>query len=329
MKETVSDAKMAAPARAALAVESREVSHWFGAKRVLNQVNLKILRGQFLSVVGPSGCGKSTLLRAIVGTHLPCEGEILLYPSGQAEGKPVRGPGRDRGIVYQRYSLFPFLTALENVAIGPSLDETQFLFRLLRYPQWRKIRKRHEAEAAAFLEKVKLGDAMHLYPHEMSGGMCQRVAIAQAMIMKPEIILLDEPFGALDESTREELQGMLLDLYAENQSARARGEAPPHTLMIVTHELNEAIYVGDRVVGLSQYWDWRSEGHERCPGATVVYDKPAPVFSVKSGRDFERFTDQREEIRRIVFEPEPPSDRHQHVVYWKQAADGLLPGVQL
>jgi NitT/TauT family transport system ATP-binding protein len=150
--------------------------------------------------------------------------------------------------------------------------------------------------------------------------MRQRVALAQAMIMKPEIILLDEPFGALDEATREDLQQMLLDLYAENQDALARGLPPPYTLIIVTHELNEAIYVGDRVVGLSQYWDWRGESHTTCPGATVVYDKSAPVFSTKTARDFEQFSAQREEIRRVVFEPKQPCNRREHVRYWTEFA---------
>src|SRR5215475_15888881 len=122
----------------ALALESRRVHHWFGDKRVLADINLKILRGQFLSLVGPSGCGKSTLLRAILGTHLRRLGEILLFPFGvESQGVAVVGPGRDRGIVYQHYSLFPFLTALENVAIGLSLDQTTFPFRLFCYPKRR------------------------------------------------------------------------------------------------------------------------------------------------------------------------------------------------
>jgi NitT/TauT family transport system ATP-binding protein len=306
-----------------IALESRGVHHWFGSKRVLADVNLKVLCGQFLSLVGPSGCGKSTLLRAIVGTHLPRKGQILLFPCGkETEGVAVTGPGRDRGIVYQHYSLFPFLTAQENVAIGLSLDQTSLPFRLFCYPSWRKLRKTHLQEAADFLAKVKLADAMQLYPHEMSGGMRQRVAIAQAMIMKPEIILLDEPFGALDEATREELQRMLLALYDENQHASSRGEKPPYTLIIVTHELNEALYVGDRVVGLSQYWNWQKEGHAECPGATVIYDKPAPVFEIKSGRDFEKFAEQRREIHELVFNPANRPERGAHLTYWKEAGVG-------
>lgn len=304
-----------------IALESRAVHHWFGSKRVLADVNLKVRRGQFLSLVGPSGCGKSTLLRAIVGTHLPRQGQILLFPAGQqSQGVTISGPSRDRGIVYQHYSLFPFLTAQENVAIGLSLDQCTFPFRLFSYPKWRKLRKRHLQEAAEFLCRVKLSDALTLYPHEMSGGMRQRVAIAQALIMKPEIILLDEPFGALDEATREELQRMLLALYDENRQALQRGEKPPHTLIIVTHELNEALYVGDRVVGLSQYWDWKKEGHAAFPGATITYDKLAPIFEIKSGRDFEVFAGQRREIHQTVFNPANLPDRNENLTYWKTTA---------
>jgi len=304
-----------------IALESRGVHHWFGSKRVLGDVNLKVLCGQFLSLVGPSGCGKSTLLRAIVGTHLPRRGQIFLFPKGsQSQGMPVTGPGRDRGIVYQHYSLFPFLTAQDNVAVGLSLDQTSLPFRLFCYPKWRSLRKQHRQQAADFLAKVKLADAIHLYPHEMSGGMRQRVAIAQALIMKPEIILLDEPFGALDEATREELQRMLLALYDENQEAKKRGDKPPYTLIIVTHELNEALYVGERVVGLSQYWDWKKEGHAEFPGATITYDKPAPLSEIKSGRDFEKFAEQRKEIHQTVFSPTNRPDRHTHLTYWKSGA---------
>lgn len=290
------------------------MSHGFGPKPVLFDVNVKLPRGQFLSLVGPSGCGKSTLLRAIVGTHLPREGTLRVFPvTAGPDGVIVEGPGRDRGIVYQRYSLFPFLTARENVALGLMLDQSSPASRFFRFLRWRRMRRAHLQLADEMLVRMRLGDALRLYPYEMSGGMQQRVALAQAMIMKAEIILLDEPFGALDEATREELQRMLLDLYAENQQAVGRQERAPYTLIIVTHELNEAIYVSDRVIGLSQYWDWRKEGHGGCPGATVVYDRPAPVYEARTARDFEQFRAQREEIRRVVFEPESPLDRRAYV----------------
>jgi len=302
-----------------IALECRQVHHWFGSNRVLADVNLAVAPGQFLSLVGPSGCGKSTLLRAIVGTHLPCRGQILLHQPGQTPAvKAIDGPGRDRGIVYQHYSLFPFLTAQQNVAVGLMLDQTSIPFRTFNLLKWRRLRKTHLEEAAEFLNQMKLADSIQLYPHEMSGGMRQRVAIAQALIMKPEIILLDEPFGALDEATREELQRMLLTLYAENLAAKSRGEKPPYTLFIITHELNEALYVGDRVVGLSQYWAWQKNGFDAPPGATIVYDKSSPCFAPTDGRDFEQFNEQREEIRQVVFDPAKLQDRDAHITYWNE-----------
>ena len=297
-----------------LSLDCQSVSHWFGTKKVLHDINLSVERGQFVSLVGPSGCGKSTLLRAIVGTHLPRKGEILTLSQDPADtGTKVGGPGRDRGIVYQHYSLFPFLTALENVALGLKLDETSIGFRTFRWGAWRKLRKKHLKQAADFLDRVKLGDAIHQYPHEMSGGMRQRVAIAQALVMKPEIILLDEPFGALDEATREELQKALLLLYAENQEAKKAGKAPPYTLIIVTHELNEAIYVGDRLIGLSQYWDWKTEDHTEFPGASIVYDQTSPVFEPHDIREFEVFEDQRNALRNEVFNPDRWERRVSHL----------------
>jgi NitT/TauT family transport system ATP-binding protein len=308
------------PPMSDVALECLGVNHWFGPKRVLADINLKVRRGQFLGLVGPSGCGKSTLLRAIVGTHLPCQGQLVVHHRGRGgEGMIVAGPGRDRGIVYQQYSLFPFLTAQQNVAVGLMLDQTSIPFRCLRYFKWRRLRKAHLQQAAEFLERLRLGDAMRLYPHEMSGGMRQRVAIAQALIMEPEIILLDEAFGALDEATREGLQKTLLTLYAENTQARQRGQPPPHTLIIVTHEINEAIYVGDRVAGLSQYWDWRKAGYDKFPGATIVYDKPAPAFEPDAPRDFESFAGQRQQIRHAVFDPDASQDRDELVTYWQES----------
>jgi len=310
-----------------IVLECRNISHWFGANRVLHDVNLKVVRGEIVAVVGPSGCGKSTLLRAIVGTHPPCEGRVLMQSAQGGCERPITGPGRDRGIVYQNYSLFPFLTARENVAMGLMLDQTDLPFRLLRFPLWRKMRKIHLEEAEALLGRLKLADAVHRYPHQMSGGMRQRVAIAQTLIMKPEIVLLDEPFGALDEATREELQRMLLTLYLENCGARQRNEPPPYTVLIVTHELNEAIYVGDRVAGLSQYWDWAKEGFHACPGATVVYDRQAPVYLPDQERSYETFLKQRREIRHAAFEPQVLQDRETFVRFWEEVRAGEGRGV--
>ena len=306
-------------AQADVALECQGVYHGFGAKKVLHDVNFKVERGQFLSLVGPSGCGKSTLLRAIVGTHLTQEGWIRICRDHQhGIMVPVEGPGRDRGIVYQHYSLFPFLTAQENVALGLTLDQTGFMDRILRYLPWRRLRRQHLQLAAEYLERVRLSDAVRLYPHEMSGGMRQRVALAQTLIMKPEIILLDEPFGALDEATREDLQRLLLDLYQQNRHARAQGHPPPYTLVIVTHELNEAIYVGDRLIGLSMYWNWAEQDHDTCPGATIVYDRPSPVFEPHEPREFEIFEQQRNEVRRSVFDESRLQPPEENITYWRE-----------
>jgi len=302
------------------------IHHWFGDNKVLYDVNLDVVRGEILALVGPSGCGKSTLLRAILGTHPPRRGKVVVTHANGTSEEALR-PGRDRGIVYQCYSLYPFLTARENVAIGLMFDQTSLPFRFFLYPQWRLMRRRHLEEAADLLETLKLADAIHRYPHEMSGGMCQRVAVAQALIMKPDVLLLDEPFGALDEATREELQRMLLTLYAENCQARRRGEPPPYTIIIVTHELNEAIYVGDRVVGLSQYWNWRTEGRDHCPGATIVYDQISPVYLPDEEPDYGSFFRQRTEIRHAAFDPAVLEKGDELRRFWQDVREGRGQGV--
>jgi NitT/TauT family transport system ATP-binding protein len=287
--------------------------HGFGSHPVLYDVNLDVARGDIIGLVGPSGCGKSTLLRAIIGTHPPNSGIVSV------NGKTVKGPTRERGVVYQHYSLYPFLTALDNVAFGPLLDQTTYWYRLINFfGAWKELRKQHLEEATAMLTRFGLGEALHRYPSQLSGGMKQRVAIAQALIMKPELLVLDEPFGALDEATREDLQDMLVELYDENRQAKKAGEKPPYTIIIVTHELNEALYVSNRVVGLSQYWQYEDEKHSKCPGATVIYDAAAPITDLDDARDPERFVKQRAEIRRAVFSDENRRKRYENVRFWDE-----------
>ncbi len=290
------------------ALDIRNVNHRYGSTQVLFNVNLQIAAGQIVAVVGPSGCGKSTLLKAILGTHPPTEGEIV------ADGQPITEPNRNVGIVYQNYSLFEFLSARDNVAFGLKLDQTGLLERTFGYLAYRKLRQKHRQEADKFLEKVGLTHAANMFPNQMSGGMRQRVAIAQALIMKPKIVLLDEPFGALDESMREELQVMLLRLYQENLIAKKEGRVPEYTILIVTHELNEALYVSDRVIGMSRF---HTEGKH---GSTIVYDRPSPIFHPDDPRDFSRFIDQREELRKAVFDPEYIKDRNKYVTFWNDLA---------
>jgi NitT/TauT family transport system ATP-binding protein len=287
------------------ALEIRHLSHWFGDFRVLNDINLRIAPGQIVALVGPSGCGKSTLLKAILGTHPANEGQVLV------DGNEIRSPSRNVGIVYQHYSLFDFLTAEANVAFGLKLDQTTIAFRTLMLPQWRALRRQHMEESREFLEKVNLAAACGKYPSELSGGMRQRVAIAQALILKPKLVLLDEPFGALDEATRESLQMMLLSFYQENLIAIAEGRTPEYTILIVTHELNEAIYVADRVIGLSRFHD---EGER---GAMIVYDRPCPIFHPDDPKDLAKFVEQREELRKAVFEPTYIKHYSKYVSFWQ------------
>lgn len=271
-----------------------KLSHWFGNKRVLYDVNLNVEQGQFIALVGPSGCGKSTLFRSILGTHPPNSGSVNIG------GKKVVTPNRNVGIVYQHYSLYDFLTTEKNIAFGLMLDQTNLFHRFFMPWYWWPMRKNHLIESKDWLKRLDLEKAIGHYPSELSGGMRQRVAIAQALVMKPKVILLDEPFGALDESTREDLQRMLLCLYQENAIAKSKGEQPPYTVIMVTHELNEAFYIADRIIGLSQYWeDENSNGLTL--GSTICYDKSCPVFAPDDPRDFTRFADQKEELREVVF----------------------------
>lgn len=274
-------------------LECVKVSHKFGNEQVLYNIDLNIYAGQFVGVVGPSGCGKSTLLRAIVGTHMPTSGHIFIHEHNCR--KLILKPGRDRGIVYQKYSLMPFLTAKQNVALGPILDQTSTPERIFMPWRYWRLRKKYLQEASDILSEYGLGSALDRYPNAMSGGQQQRVALAQAIIMKPRILLLDEPFGALDEKSRDKLQRMLLKLYQKNIDAKSAGIEPPYTILLVTHEINEAIFVCDRIVGLSK-------AKQTNTGAVIVYDKPAPVFSADDDKnELEKFSGMRREILQVVF----------------------------
>ncbi len=183
----------------------------------LEDITLDVRSGEFLALVGPSGCGKSTLLDLLGGLTLPTSGRILL------DGRPIAGPGRDRGIVFQQYALFPWRTAAQNVEFG--LDIAGF-----------KAKQRLDI-VRHFLELVGLSGFADRYPHELSGGMKQRVAIARSLAYDPEVLLMDEPFAALDAQTRETLQGELLRIW------RATGK----TIVFITHGIDEAIVLGQRV----------------------------------------------------------------------------------
>ncbi len=296
----------------------------FGQNRVLADLNLEIYRGEIVGLVGGSGCGKSTLLNLILGIHKPTAGSIKV---ANASGvlTEVGDPNGSVGWVPQRYPLYPFLTALGNVTAGLVFSRTTLLERL-NFPAFRKKLKAYRDEAAEMLERMHMSSALDLYPHQMSGGMCQRVAIARALILKPSVVLLDEPFGALDEATRESMQQLLIEIYDGNLKKLQAGEQPLYTIMIVTHELREALYVSDRVIGLSRNY-WRDPSIAIHPGATVVYDKVAPVFSPDANRDFECLRDQQCEIAETVLNTSHNGKPDDHVTITEQLRSGEGAGV--
>jgi NitT/TauT family transport system ATP-binding protein len=180
--------------------------------------------GEFIAIVGPSGCGKSTILNLVHGfsdVYPPTTGEVLV------RGRKVDAPGRDRGMIFQKYSSFPHRTVLENVTFGLELNQDELKLSSAE----------REARAREWIKKVGLGGHEKKYPHQLSGGQQQRVAIARSLVLKPQIILMDEPFSALDEPTRIEMQRLIMDLWHEVES----------TVVIVTHSIAEAVYLGDRV----------------------------------------------------------------------------------
>lgn len=219
---------------------------------VLRNVNMEIAGEEFCVIVGASGCGKSTFLRILLGEIQPSSGEILI------DGKKLPPePGPDRGVVYQRYSVFPHLSVLENVMLGPGFAASPLLGRLSG-----KKRRAAVEEAMHYLRAAGLDHASGLYPASLSGGMQQRLALAQALIMKPKILLLDEPFGALDPGIRKDMQDLILRLWRENQMM----------VFMVTHDLQEGFMLGTRVVVFDKIPSLRN-GHEN-PGATITYDIP-------------------------------------------------------
>lgn len=230
----------------------RDVWVEYGEKVVLEKVSLTIDEGAFVSIVGPSGAGKSTFLRLVLGQDAPTRGSIEL------DGAPLTAePGPDRGVVFQRYSVFPHMTCLENVMFGLECKAAPFLSNLFG-----AARRRARDEAAAMLEQVGLKDSLALLPRALSGGMQQRLAIAQALVMRPRILLLDEPFGALDPGVRLDMHGLINGLWREHGL----------TILMVTHDIKEAFTLGTRVLAFDKRRRDAQAPHRY--GSTAVYDFP-------------------------------------------------------
>ena len=199
----------------------RGVERRFDKTLALQATDLDVAENDFITILGPSGCGKSTLLRIVAGLDCQTAGEVTL------EGRKIDGPGADRGMVFQSYTLFPWLTVRDNICFG--LRE-------------RDMPRAQQLEIAdAFVHKVGLRGFEHHYPKQLSGGMQQRTAIARALANGPRMLLMDEPFGALDHQTRELMQELLLGIW----------EAEKKTVLFVTHDIDEAVFMGSRVVVMS------------------------------------------------------------------------------
>jgi NitT/TauT family transport system ATP-binding protein len=194
-----------------------------GTVTALKDINFKTHKREFVCVIGPSGCGKSTLIRILAGLETPSSGQMLL------DGKEVHGPGPDRGMVFQGYTLFPWLTVKKNVMFGLQMSG--------------HTKETSEEEALQWIDLVGLSKFANSYPHQLSGGMKQRVAIARALANQPRILLMDEPFGALDAQTRAKMQAYLMEIWKNIDI----------TVLFITHDLDEAIYLADRILVLKAH----------------------------------------------------------------------------
>ena len=217
------------------------VSKGYGGAPVLRDINLSIAPGEFVAIVGYSGAGKTTLVSMLAGLLKPDAGRVLM------EGKPIAGPGPERAVIFQTYSLLPWMSVLDNVLLA--VDQI--------FPSWPAAQRREHAET--YLQMVKLGAALAKKPHELSGGMRQRVAVARALAMDPRVLLMDEPLGALDALTRESLQGEIERIWLRDRK----------TALLITNDVDEAVLLADRIVPLSA-------GPAATLGPAVEVDLPRP-----------------------------------------------------
>jgi len=216
-------------------IENLGVAYGSPPRPVLDAINLEITEGEFVCVLGRTGCGKSTLLRLLLGSERPGTGRILI------DGREHRRPDRSRGYVPQRYALFPDKTVLDNITFGPEVSEFHLLGRLT--PTFYRRRREFRAQAFEYLRRVGMRDSdAWKYPEQLSGGMQQRVAVAQALITEPRILLMDEAFSALDPGTRREMQQLVCGLCQSTGT----------TVLFVTHNTQEALRVGSRVLVLAK-----------------------------------------------------------------------------
>ena len=268
-------------------LELFNVYQQYDGRIILNDISLRIRKGEFVSIVGPTGCGKSTMLRMVLGSEMPSQGIAAM------EEHLIKRPDRRRGIVFQKYSLFDFMNVRDNVMFGLELEHFNLMDNYLRKILpflYRKKMKKFREEADQFLEKVGLLEHAYNYPHQLSGGQRQRVAIAQAMIMKPQILLMDEPLGALDMGTREAMQIFIQKLWGQTEQ----------TILFITHDLEEAIFMGTRLIVLSQYYkNGGKYGAKIVEDIKIPWPQPRPT-TIKHTKEF---NDIMEGIRHAGLDP--------------------------
>jgi len=248
----------------------------YGDHVVLERLNLTVKPGEFCTIVGASGCGKTTFLRLLLGEEQPTRGRI------QLDGRDLPGePGPDRGVVFQRYSVFPHLTVLQNVMLGLELKGARLTAHLFG-----AARRAARDQARAMLESVGLGPALEKYPAELSGGMQQRLALAQSLIMQPRILLLDEPFGALDPGIRADMHELVLRLWEQSGL----------TVFMITHDIKEGFHLGTRLLVFDKVRIDAQALHAY--GATITYDLPLARTTPGTLEDIRRHVE--EEVPRAL-----------------------------
>ncbi|MBK4151633.1 ATP-binding cassette domain-containing protein [Corynebacterium macginleyi] len=239
-------------------IEFAGITKSYGPTKIIGETSVSIGEGEFVSLLGPSGSGKSTMLNMIAGLAFPSTGQVL------ARGKAVAGPGPDRGVVFQNHALLPWMTARGNIEFG---------LRSAR-PELSKAERAQIAQH--FLDEVSLGHAADRRPSRLSGGMQQRVGLARAFAIGSDILLLDEPFGALDALTRRQLQSLLLNVWEENR----------RTVVMVTHDVDEAVLLSDRILVMSPG-----------PAATIIEDIEVGLPRPRSSSDDSAVVERKNELR--------------------------------
>jgi len=256
--------KWAEPIRIHFDKVSVEFETAAGPMRVIDDVSFEVSNGEFVSIIGPSGCGKTTLMNIVGGFVKPTTGRVLL------DGRPVAAPGPDRGVIFQEYGVFPWLTVRQNIEFGLKLEAN------------RKPAAERTAIANRYMGLMGLTDFADHFPKHLSGGMRQRLAIARAYAVKPQFLLMDEPFGALDAQTRSAMQDLLLHVL----------ESEGKTVLLITHSVDEAIYLSSRIVVVTA----------RPARVRTIIDVPFSYPRQESVHEDHRFAELRARIRALVME---------------------------